>query len=192
VEEDMMDMNECSAAIEAILFVATKPMTPQQLASILDVSRHEIDDALATLCAKRNAETSGIHVVIGDEGVMLATNPACAEHVARCAKEDVDAELSRPSLETLTIVAYRGPLTKPEIEAIRGVNCTLILRNLLLRGLLTEEDDTIKLQPVYMLSMEALRHLGLHSVKELPEYEALRGRTNVDALLAALGESSSV
>jgi segregation and condensation protein B len=167
-------------------------MTTKQLAVALGVQLAEIDAALTELGTARNVESSGIHLVVGDEGAMLASNPACADVVASLAKEDIEPELTRPSLETLTIIAYRGPMTKPEIEAIRGVNCTLILRNLLVRGLITEDEDRIKLQPVYAMSNDALRVLGLHSVKELPEYDELHANAKVDKLLAALVESSTV
>ncbi len=185
-------MNDLAAKIEALLFVATKPMSAKQLAGALSVQISEIDTALIDLGAARNIESSGIHLVVGDEGAMLASNPAFADVVASLAKEDIEPELTRPSLETLTIIAYRGPMTKPEIEAIRGVNCTLILRNLLMRGLITEDEDAIKLQPVYVMSNDALRVLGLHSVKELPEYDELHANAKVDKLLAALIESSTV
>ena len=184
-------MNELAAKIEALLFVATKPMSAKQLAGALSVQISEVDAALAELESVRNIDASGIHLVVGDEGAMLASNPAFADVVTSLAKEDIEPELTRPSLETLTIIAYRGPMTKPEIEAIRGVNCTLILRNLLMRGLIMEE-DAIKLQPVYAMSNDALRVLGLHSVKELPEYDSLHANAKVDKLLAALIESSTV
>lgn len=185
-------MNDLAAKIEALLFVATKPMTTKQLTAVLSAQVANVDAALAELGAARNVESSGIHLVVGDEGAMLASNSAFADVVASLAKEDIEPELTRPSLETLTIIAYRGPMTKPEIEAIRGVNCTLILRNLLMRGLITEEEDAIKLQPVYAMSNDALRVLGLHSVKELPEYDSLHADAKVDTLLAALIESSTV
>lgn len=185
-------MTDLAAKIEALLFVATKPMTTKQLATALSVQISEIDSALAELGLARNVEASGIHLVVGDEGAMLASNPAFADVLARLAKEDIEPELTRPSLETLTIIAYRGPMTKPEIEAIRGVNCTLILRNLLMRGFVTEDEDAIKLQPVYAMSNDALRVLGLHTVQELPEYESLHANGKIDKLLAALVESSPV
>lgn len=185
-------MNELSAKIEALLFVATKPMLAKQLAKILGVSIEEVGASIVQLVAVRNTDASGIHVIVGDEGVQLVSNPLFADVVSALAKEDVDSELTRPSLETLTIVAYRGPMTKPEIEAIRGVNCTLILRNLLVRGLITEEEDSIKLQAVYTLSNDALRYLGLHDVKELSDYEALHGNNKIDKLLETIGLPSDV
>lgn len=185
-------MNELSAKIEALLFVATKPMPIKQLAKILGASIEDIDASISQLVVVRNTDLSGVHLIVGDEGVQLVSNALFADVVSALAKEDVDSELTRPSLETLTIVAYRGPMTKPEIEAIRGVNCTLILRNLSVRGLITEEEDSIKLQAMYALSNDALRYLGLHDVKELSDYEALHGNNKIDKLLETIGLSSDV
>jgi segregation and condensation protein B len=101
-------------------------------------------------------------------------------------KEDVSGELTRPSLETLTIIAYRGPVTKPEIEQIRGVNCSLILRNLLMRGLVEEREEASRLQPMYTVSSDFLRHLGLSSLSELPSYGEFHGNERIDKMLADL------
>lgn len=185
-------MNELVGKIEALLFVATKPMSVKQLATILHAQIADVDSAIAELALIRNIESSGIHVLTGEEGITLVSNPGFAELTASLAKEDIEPELTRPSLETLTIIAYRGPMTKPEIEAIRGVNCTLILRNLLMRGLIIEDEDVVKLQPIYAISNDALRYLGLHSVKELPEYETLHGSAKIDTLIAALTDSSEI
>lgn len=174
------------ALLEAALFLSTKPMPWRAIASACDVSTDEARELAKNLAAAKNVETSGMHVVVSDDAVQLVTNPALATQLAKLADEDAEPELTRPSLETLTIIAYRGPITKPEIEAIRGVNCTLILRNLLMRGLIDERDDAIKMQPVYALSMDALRYFGLHSAEELPDYAELHGNAQIDKLLAAL------
>ncbi|MEK7632462.1 MAG: SMC-Scp complex subunit ScpB [Patescibacteria group bacterium] len=184
-------MTELSAKIEAILFVSSKPISMKFLANACSCQIDEATAAVDELALMRNAEDSGIHVVIGDEGITLATNPSFASTIENLSKEDIESELTRPSLETLTIVAYRGPITKPEIEAIRGINCTLILRNLLMRGLVDENEDAVKLQPVYSLTNDALRYLGLHNVNELADYADLHGNTKIDALLSALTTESS-
>jgi chromosome segregation and condensation protein ScpB len=91
-----------------------------------------------------------------------------------------------------SVESFLTSLQEKEIEAIRGVNCTLILRNLLVRGLITEEEDSIKLQAVYALSNDALRYLGLHDVKELTDYDALHGNNKIDKLLETIGLPSEV
>lgn len=174
------------ANIEACLFVATKPISVKELIKVTGASEVDVSTALDELVQQRNSEGSGIHILLLDGTVQLVTNPGSAEVVARLAKDEVAPELTRPSLEALTIIAYRGPVTKPEIEAIRGVNCSLILRNLLMRGLIEERDDAVKLQPVYSLSTDALRFMGLHSKEELPDYTTLHGNAHIDKLLATV------
>lgn len=174
------------ANIEACLFVATKPLAIKELVKATGAIETEVLTAVDELVRLRNVEDSGVHVLMLDGTVQLVTNPACTEVVARLAKDEAAPELTRPSLEALTIIAYRGPVTKPEIEAIRGVNCSLILRNLLMRGLIEERDDALRFQPVYTLSTDTLRFLGLHSKSELPDYETLHGNAHIDKLLATV------
>lgn len=173
--------------LEALLFLSTKPLSPAQISRTLEISETEASAALLSLAEKRNTEESGVHLVHTGDEWQMATNPACANLGEKFVKEDAD-ELTRPSLEALTIIAYRGPITKPEIEAIRGVNCTLILRNLLMRGLVTERENALKGQMVYELSLDAVRFLGVHDVRELPSYDDLHGNTKIDILLRALTE----
>lgn len=184
-------MSNLHAHIEAILFVSAKPMSIKKLADAVDASESDVTHAIDEVMHERNVENSGVHILKNDNDVQLATNPKCADRVAAFLEEDIDAELTRPSLEALTIVAYRGPITKPEIEAIRGVNCSLILRNLLMRGLVTEADDAIKMQPVYTLSSDALRYFGVHTVDELPDYDTLHVNAKIEQLLASLAMTPS-
>lgn len=179
------------ANIEACLFVATKPVALKELAKFLELNEAEIAAAVEELARLRNVPSSGVHVIVLDGAVQLVSSPDCAESVAKIAKDELAPELTRPSLEALTIIAYRGPVTKPEIEAIRGVNCTLILRNLLMRGLIEERDDAKRLQSVYTLSTDALRFLGLHSKDELPDYATLHANAHIDKLLEAVMNSTS-
>ncbi len=176
--------------LESLLFVLTKPVAFKQLAKLIGITEAETHTAIESLAESRNSSTSGLHLIVDNNLVQLVTNPDYADLIAKATNVDLDTELSRPSLETLTIVAYRGPLTKPEIEAIRGVNCSLILRNLQLRGLVDEHDDVVKMQPVYRLSTDALRFFGLHSINELPDYQTLHVNAKIDQLLANLSVSS--
>lgn len=179
-------MDYLQANIEAILFVATKPLGMRQLARALQADERAVHDALDALAAARNVVESGVHIVRNGDDVQMVTNPAAAKLVEDYLNVELDPELTRPSVETLTIVAYRGPVTKSEIEAIRGVNCSLIVRNLLLRGLIVEKDDTVKMQPVYALSTDALRFFGVHRVEDLPDYATLHANAKIDQLLSSL------
>lgn len=179
-------MENLQAKIEAILFVATKPLSVRQLARAVDGEEQAVREAITTLAVARNVESSGIHVVQNDDEVQFATSPTCAKLVEDYLAVELDPELTRPSVEALTIIAYRGPITKPEIEAIRGVNCSLIVRNLLLRGLIVEQEDAVKMASAYTLSTDALRFFGVHRAEELPDYAALHTNAKIEQLLAAL------
>lgn len=159
--------------LESILFVASKPLSVKKMASVLKTNEQEVLSALDDLRAKYNNSDSGITILNnGDEWQMVASaeNKEAAENFL---KAEVSGELTRPQLETLTVISYCGPITKPELEQIRGVNCSLILRNLMLRGLVKENEDSAALLPSYQVTMDYLRHLGLNSLTELPNYAEL-------------------
>ncbi|HBR80453.1 MAG: Segregation and condensation protein B [Candidatus Uhrbacteria bacterium GW2011_GWE2_45_35] len=175
-----------TTTLEAILFAAAKPLDFKILIKTLNTNQETLREAIDSLKAVRNIETSGIHLLEQEGKLQLVSNPAAAEAVKLFAKEDMGGELTKPSLETLTIIAYRGPMTKPEIEQIRGVNCTMILRNLLMRGLVEEKEDVSKLQPVYSVSLDLLRHLGIVGVSELPEYADFHNNAQIDQMIQDL------
>ncbi len=179
-------MNELLAKIEAVLFLSTKPVTYRALARILEISESDVVASVQELARLRNVAESGIHLVQANSSVELGSNPAFASILETVSKEENAQELTRPQLETLTIVAYRGPITKAEIEHIRGVNCSLILRNLLTRGFIIEQEDAIKFGESYTISSDLLRFLGLHDVSELPDYTTLHGNEKITAMLERL------
>lgn len=185
-------MNDLSAKIEALLFLSTKPVTFKKLARQLGVKESEVGEAVEALAEARNQAKSGVHVLVSDQSAAFVTSPDLSEFLASTSKEDEQAELTRPQLETLTIIAYRGPVTKPEIEHIRGVNCSLILRNLLMRGLIDEREDEVRLTSVYSLSPDMLRHLGVRSAKELPDFGQFNQNERMDQLLESLSAEEEV
>lgn len=159
--------------LESILFVASKTLTVEQLAKATGVSVDKIIDAIETLKVKYNHDDSGIRIITSENTIQMGTSAENADVVEQFVKDEVAGELTKAQLETLTVIAYRSPITRPELEQIRGVNCSIIIRNLLMRGLLEEQESTEKLMPVYLVSTEALRHLGIDSVEKLPEYDIL-------------------
>lgn len=169
--------------IESILFVASKPLTFDVIAKAVGKGQPEVEEAVETLVMRYNDSESGINVLREGDAVMMATNPANSAVVDTFIKDEVSGELTRAQLESLTVIAYQGPITRPELEQIRGVNCALILRNLLVRGLIEGVEDKNKLSVVYKVSFDALRHLGVSYVKELPEYTKLHGHQNIEIML---------
>ncbi len=177
--------------IEAVLFAVAKPIPKTQLQKHLGLSEEVVTEALAHIRERFNTSDSGIHLLDHDGKVQFVTNPDQHEPVSKFLKDEASGPLTRPSLETLTIIAYRGPITKPEIEQIRGVNCSLILRNLSIRGLVDEREDKERLQPVYTLSMDLMKTLGVTSLSELPEYETFHANEKITDLINEMQESAS-
>ena len=159
--------------IESILFVASAPISIKKIAEAVQANEEDVKNSIVELQSKFNHDQSGLRIFLIEDKVQMATNPDNMSVVDLFIKEEAVGELTKAQLETLTVIAYRGPITRPELEQIRGVNCALIIRNLLLRGLVEENEKPDKLLPVYVLSMEALRHLGVSSVSELADYENL-------------------
>jgi segregation and condensation protein B len=171
------------AQVESILFVASKPVAIRKLAQAVGVGDEDMARIIEELKVKYNHAASGIHIFTVDDDVQMGTNPAHAEAIDGFVKDEVAGELTKAQLETLTVIAYRGPVTRPELEQIRGVNCALIIRNLLMRGLVAEKEDD-QVLPTYTVSFEALRHLGIRDVSELPEYASLHAHEYVEQILS--------
>lgn len=174
--------------LESILFAGARPFSIRRLSELTGASPDNIEAALKEL--DERLASSAIMLQRAGNDVQFVTRPDHAEVVKQVAADEVTGELTRASLEALTILAYRGPLTRPELEQIRGVHSSIILRNLELRGLVEEKEDKRIGQPVYAVTFDFIRHLGMKSVEELPRYEELRGHENVvDVLKDLEGEA---
>ncbi|MFA5126397.1 MAG: SMC-Scp complex subunit ScpB [Patescibacteria group bacterium] len=172
------------SCLESLLLVTAKPLSFRELANFLKVSENEIKDLVISLENKYNQADSGIHLAVNNKKVQFITNPSNAQILRDYFKDELSGELTNASLETLTIIAYRQPIAKEELEQIRGVNCSLILRNLLIRGLVEVQEEKADLSPKYAVTMDFIKHLGINSVTELPDYEKLNSDANLEKLLA--------
>lgn len=167
--------------IEALLFVAGKPLPLKEVARMLSCGVKDIEERIVALNERYEKEGSGLRCVTNRRKAQLTTSSETSEAVADFLRAEQQTELTRPSLETLSIVAYRGPILKEELEHIRGVNCSLILRNLMIRGLIEEVDCEGGTR--YEVTHDFLRFLGVKSPNELPEYEKLHTHEDIEALL---------
>ncbi len=165
-----MSQSHHSSVIESMLFASSKPLSAKKIALQLGISLADVRDALAEL-SNRFSDSSGIVLIMHDDSVQLVTNPLYSDIIASLVKSEITGELTRSASETLSIIAYRGPLTREEIEHIRGVNCSIALRNLLLRGLIDMKEEKVTQQINYSVAFDFLRHLGLQSISELPDYQ---------------------
>ena len=181
--------------IESLLFVSSRPLSAKRLAEATGHTKDEVKKALEALAAEYDArEESGVILLRNGDEIQLATAPDHAEMVKAYLKDESFGELTRPALETLTIVGYRGPLTKAELEQLRGVNCSLILRNLMIRGLVETEGgkaDDPSAPATYRVTFDFLRYLGIRQMSELPDYESLRSDENLQKLLEASAAKSA-
>ncbi|MEO8638193.1 MAG: SMC-Scp complex subunit ScpB [Candidatus Taylorbacteria bacterium] len=161
------------AQIEAILFFKGEPVTLFWLAKTLAKEEKEVEVAILEL--ERKLEGRGLVLMRKENEVMLGTAPAFSSLIERLTKEELSRDLGRAGLETLSIIMYRGPLPRREIDYIRGVNSNFILRNLLIRGLVEKinspDDERVFL---YKPTFELLQFMGLSKIEDLPEYQSVR------------------
>jgi segregation and condensation protein B len=174
-------MPSLEAKIEALLAVSPRPLSVKKIAELADESKDAVREAAAGLAETLKARGSGLTLVRVDDELRMGSASETKDVVEKFVKDETTGELTRPQLETLTVVAYRGPVGKAELEQIRGVNCTIILRNLMMRGLVDEESENGL--PAYRVSMDFMRFLGAGSIGELPDYETLRRDKRIEDIL---------
>lgn len=160
------------ARIEAILFVAAGPISTSQLVTTLDVPLRVIDNNLEVLERRLASESQphGLRLQRHHGRVQLTTSPDMAIYVERFLGLETSNKLSRAALETLAIVAYQQPVTRPEIDAVRGVSSDGVLKNLLSKGLVQEIGRAERPgRPIlFTTTSDFLQHFGLNSLEELP------------------------
>lgn len=160
---------ELKHKIEAILFVTGEAVSEKKLLKVLEKPREEVCQALEELRSDYN--NRGIVVLQKEDEWQFGTSPEHTELIEHLVKSEFTEELSRSALETLTIVAYKGPLTRAELDFIRGVNSSFMLRSLLLRGLVERVENLKDARSyLYKISFDFLKHLGVTRVEDLPQY----------------------
>lgn len=157
-----------AAVIEGVLLAAGEPVKVSELAAAAEISKGEVKEAITEY---QQQVGRGVTIVSDGKTAQLVTAPGVATQVARFTQAELRGNLSPGALETLAIIAYRGPVTRPEIEAVRGVQSSGPLRTLAIRGLIREagrrQDPG---RPIlYETSLELLKHLGITSTSELPK-----------------------
>jgi segregation and condensation protein B len=160
-----------AALIEGLLFVSSEPVPVGRLAEALEVAPEQVEEALAELReATHNGHVRGLRVQRRGDRVQLTTRPECAPFVEKFLGLQLMSRLSKPALETLAIIAYQQPVTRPEIEMIRGVNCDGVIQTLLSKGLIEEVGrlETAGRPIQYGTTFAFLQHFGLSSLDDLP------------------------
>lgn len=156
------------AALESLLFVSAEPVAPSQLAATLEISSLEVEQGLKQLDGE--LQTRGLRLQRHGGRVQLTTAPEMAEMVERFLGLEATSRLSRAALETLAIVAYQQPVTRPQIEAVRGVSSDGVMKSLLGKGLVQEvgRTDGPGRPILYGTAPDFLQQFGLNSLTDMP------------------------
>jgi segregation and condensation protein B len=165
---------DLTSRVEALLFVADEPVSAKQVAEALQVDEGDVEaavDLLGLQCQGR-----GLRLQRQAGALQLTTAPQAASDVERFLGLEASSRLSTAALETLALIAYRQPVTRGQVEAVRGVNCDGVLRTLLARGLVSPQGrlDQAGRPILYGTTSEFLQYFGLADLSQLPALERFR------------------
>lgn len=173
--------------IEALLFYRAEPVSIKTMSTLLGEGEDAIHNGLHDLRTALSGR--GLVLVENDEKFSLGTHPELSNLIEELVREDLHKDLGKAGRETLAIIVYRGPLTKSDIDYIRGVNSHFILRNLSIRGLVEKVPNPKNTRSfLYKPSTQLLEYLGVSSLEEMPEYTSYR--EEVERFLRAENEQS--
>jgi segregation and condensation protein B len=167
------EIEELSTGIEAVLFWRGEPQSIKKLAVSLNKTEEEIKAGLEIL--KQKITGRGVELIFNNDEVMLGTAAKLSPIIERLTKEELVRDLGKAGLETISIIAYKSPVSRAEIDYIRGVQSNFILRNLQIRGLvekIVNENDHRSF--LYRPTFELLQFLGVSRIEDLPEYEKVK------------------
>ncbi len=179
-----MEQKHLKSLLESLLFVSSKPLSVKYLTSLLNEPEEDIQNALQQLASDRLE--MGVIVLESNGEYQMATAAANSTAVKNFLNADLREKLTDATVEVLAIIAYRQPISKAEIEAIRGVNSQYSVRHLLMRGLIEKIPNPNDSRSVYyQTSTEFLQHMGIASVKDLPSFEELTAQIKLPEITTA-------
>lgn len=157
--------------IEAILFHLGELISISKLSEFLKTDKDDIEEGLKKL--EEKLSDRGITIVRYEDKVMIGTKAEASPIISELNKDELNRELGKAGLETLSIILYRGPINKKEIDYIRGVNSSYIIRNLLIRGLV-EKTEKKSRSAFYQPTVDLLTFLGISKIEEMPEFSEVK------------------
>lgn len=183
---------DIKSILESLLFVSGEPMSFSKIGKVTGEQENAVKEKAEELAAEYKNRNGGLRVIVEDGKVQMVTAGENAEAVEKLLKIDIEGELSRPALETISIIAYRGPISRAEIEEIRGVNTSFTLRQLSIRGLIEKINNPNDARAyLYKISFDFLRHLGIEKVEDLPKYKELRDKELISEQIIKNSEKSA-
>jgi segregation and condensation protein B len=166
-------MLSLDAKIESILFYKGEPVSYKELLLILKEDPEKIKDAITIL--RDRLSGGGLSLIENDREIGLFTSPEAGKLIEELRKEELSKELSKAALETLSIILYGKDVSRSDIDFIRGVNSSFIVRNLLIRGLIErKEHPSDSRKNIFIPTLALLSFMGVSELKDLPDYESIR------------------
>lgn len=165
-----MEEKEIRSIIESLLFVWGDPLELKEISKVLDIAKKQTKEILNRMIDDFNFQRRGIRIIRINNSYQLSTRPEHNKWISELSKSDTTKSLSTAALETLSIIAYKQPITKNEIEGIRGVRCDRAVKTLFEKDLIEEKGRLERTgRPIiYGTTMEFLRYFGIKSLKNLP------------------------
>ncbi len=178
----MTSKKTIKSAFESLMFVWGEPLDVKTVAELFNISNKEAYDYFAELKEEYDREGRGIRIREINKNFQLVTSSENVEYIERLCTPVREKRLSQQALEVLAIVAYRQPVTKGEIEAIRGIRCDRVLEGLMKRDLVQEAGRSSAIgRPILYGTTDAfLKHFGFQNLKELPDIEDIAGVMNLE------------
>lgn len=165
--------------IEALLFTAGEAVALSDITQLLSVSEEDVANAVKNIEA--SLQGHGLAIVVTPTHLQLVTSASTADFLAQFLTED-EHQLSRAAMETLSVIAYRGPIARYDVDAIRGVDSRRMIRQLLLKGLL-KQIRTSGQASLYEISEDALMHIGVTKKEDLPNFDSLSTSEDIDRII---------
>jgi len=169
------------ATIEALIFASSEPITSKTIAEIIAIDEHTVRQIIADLIEDYRKSKRGIQIIEAGNGYQYGTHPECAVYIEKLQKIPRNVGLSQAAIETLAIIAYKQPITKAEIESLRGVSVESPLGTLLEKNLIEEagRKDAPGRPILYRTSKKFLRYFGLNSLEDLPRIPEWTGNGEI-------------
>ena len=165
--------------IEALLFASGQAVSLNKLASFLKIKKVKLKQELISLKNSYLENKGGLLIIEKGDKIQLVSNPALGKTITAFFNKEINEPLSRPALEILSVIAYRGPITRAGIEEIRGVNCSFTLRSLAIRGLIERANNPADARSyIYTVSFDLVKSLGLDNIEALPNFKELKVKDN--------------
>lgn len=178
-----MDQNKLKSVIESILFVSGEPVSVAKISKITETLKAEVENALMMLGNEYAGR--GLQIVRKENDVQMTTSAENSDYIDGLVKSEIQENLSQAALEVLSIISYRGPITRVDMESIRGVNCSFTLRSLLMRGLIERIENPKDARGyLYKISIEFLKKLGVSRVEELPDWEEMNKDSRLENIVS--------